>query len=116
VEFHRLAKVGSETDGCSDLLKRMELEDFKGEEMMDEEDMLTMEYAGIILAKVNQEVSKDKHKEKQQKRKPQWGPIQRVPWPRRFLEDGKSYVEGSRVKKLQKSFSRYQTVYFFFCF
>jgi hypothetical protein len=43
VEFHRLAKAGSKTEGCSDLLKRMELEDFKGEEMMDE-DMLTMEY------------------------------------------------------------------------
>jgi hypothetical protein len=84
-EFRKMAKADSTNEECSQLLRRMELEDSDGEDvyMEDPNDKDVVEIVAAHFEEVQDR--------KKQKRQVQWGPIQRVARPRRYPEDGKMW-------------------------
>lgn len=109
-EFRKLAKRDSATEECFVLLKRVELEGSEDEDdLLDEEDMFSLEDAGILPSQIDEleDLAIDKGKtKKNQKRKTGWGPILRAPRPRRVPEDGRTVLEKAqdlkKVRNLEK--------------
>ena len=77
------------------------------EEMTNEDDMITLEESGL-LPNIEAGVHgiQDEAGKKAQKRKTGWGPILRIPRPRRVPEDGKTVMQRAqelkKVKNLEK--------------
>jgi hypothetical protein len=107
-EFRRFASRDNATEGCSTLLKRMELEASDNEDDMNMEDeMISLEEAGLIPSGEAEVLETDQVAvRKNQKRKTGWGPIQRIPRPRRVPDDGKYVLQRAQelkqVKNLEK--------------
>lgn len=101
-EFRKFASRDAATEECSTLLKRMELEASDDEEeTLRDEDMISLEESGLLpntKSVINEDqIEADK---KAQKRKPGWGPILRIPRPRRVPDDGRTVLE--RAQELKK--------------
>lgn len=97
-EFRRMAKSETANEECSQLLRRMELQD-SDEEIDDIAKDTSMQ--DVVEEEAKQfEVM---HQRKKQKRQPQWGPVQRTPRPRRYLEDGKTIMQRAGELKAYKN-------------
>jgi hypothetical protein len=108
-EFRRLAKIGSDHDECSQLLRRMELQDSKEEDELGElgqETQMTLEDANMGTAEEFEAKRYEERIYKKQKRKNTWGPIQRMPRPRRYPEDGKTVMQRAQELKAFKNLSQ----------
>lgn len=97
-DFRRMARSETANEECSQLLRRMELQD--SDEELD--DIVENEAVqDVVEEEANQfEVL---HERKKQKRQPQWGPIQRMPRPRRYPEDGKTVMQWAGELKEYKN-------------
>ncbi|OQU92627.1 uncharacterized protein LOC8083655 isoform X2 [Sorghum bicolor] len=95
-EFRKFASGDNATEECSNLLKRMELEASDNKDEIDMKDE-----AGLIHSSEAEELEeKEVVVAKNQKTKTSWGPIQRIPRPRRVLDDGKTELQ--RAQELKK--------------
>lgn len=107
-EFRRMTKSGTMIEECSNLLKRMELDDSEGEEDSyvienenHEEDVLSL---GELISQektVQMETVQEKETKKMQKRK--LGPILRMDRPRRFPGDGRTMLQKAQDLKKAKN-------------
>lgn len=107
-EFRRIASRDMATEECSNLLKKMELEESDNEEELNsEDDMMSMEKAGLVPSMVAEsfEPGEDGVK-KTQKRKTGWGPIQRIPRPRRGVDDGRTMLQKAQDLKKMKNLEK----------
>jgi hypothetical protein len=94
-EFRNLAREGV-SDECSRLLKKMELED------SDEEyDLLDVENE-VVMTMHDEE-------KKPQKRKQKWGPIERIPRPRRVPDDGHTVLQKAQGLKAIRNLEKGKT-------
>jgi len=76
-----MAKADTANEECSQLLRRMELQDFDEEDVCNcNEDLIGKDDVEIEAAHFEEVQGR-----KKQKRQIQWGPVQRVARPRRFL-------------------------------
>jgi hypothetical protein len=93
-EFRRMAKAASSQEECSQLLRRMELQDSDDE--MDTEDLEDISMQETLMEEDNIQLEaglfEAKQDKKKQKKTTQWGPIQRTPRPWRYPEDGKTMM------------------------
>lgn len=103
-DFRKIALQGSETVECSTLLQRMELADSEEEdEVMIEDEYLSMEEARIIQDKESQAAAVD---DKKTKRKNKWGPDLRISRPRRHPEDGKTVAQRAQEIRAAKDYGQ----------
>ncbi|XP_066379833.1 uncharacterized protein [Miscanthus floridulus] len=113
-EFRNLAREGV-SDECSRLLKKMELEDSDEEyDLLDDGmDEGTQEDANLSLADLG--LIQDKGEtisniqdeaKKNQKRKPRWGPIERIPRPRRGQDDGRTVLQKAQDLKADRNLEK----------
>lgn len=104
-EFRRRVLAGNVNEECSQLLKRMELDDSddeiipEEEQVSGDEELISLEDVGYqqITTQIKQ-VANDG--QKAQKRK--WGPTQRVDRTRRFPEDGRTMLQKAQDLKEKK--------------
>jgi len=111
-EFRKFASGDNATEECSNLLKRMELEASDNKDEIDMKDE-----AGLIHSSEAEELEeKEVVVAKNQKTKTGWGPIQRIPRPRRVLDDGKTVLQRAqelkKVRNLEKG-SKYSSSFAF---
>jgi len=98
-EFRNMAKQGTTTEECANMLKRMELEISEDEEeLMENGEVFSLEESGILPRQIEEWEDKDTTKNNQ-KRKTGWGPIPRAARPRRVAEDGRTMLEKAQVSK-----------------
>ncbi|XP_021302584.1 uncharacterized protein LOC110430052 [Sorghum bicolor] len=107
-EFRKFVSRDADTEECSNLLKRMELEALDDEDKtLNDEDMISLEESGL-LRNIDLEGNRDQDEvgKKAQKRKTGWGPILRIPRPRRVPDDGRTVLQRAqelkKVKNLEK--------------
>lgn len=100
-EFRKMARSEATNEECSQLLRRMELQD-SDEVIEDDADMEFTQDVGEEEA-FQFEIRHDK---KKQKRQPQWGPVQRMTRPRRYPEDGKTILQRAQELKEYKNLEK----------
>jgi hypothetical protein len=76
-EFRRMEKADTANEECSQLLRRMELQD-------SDEDVCNEDLIGKDDVEIEATHFEEVQGRKKQKRQIQWGPVQRVARPRRF--------------------------------
>lgn len=105
-EFRKLAKSDTANEECSQLLRRMELQDSdEEEESLTDDFFLPMKESDTATDKLEMEMDRfeetlDKKKPKRQKN---WGPTLRMPRTRRFMEDGKTVLQRAMELKEYKN-------------
>lgn len=97
-KWEEFRKMRSEFDTaeCSYFLRTMQLEDSDDEEeVMNEEEMLSLKGTGIFEEMVvdHQEEQPMKDKKEQIPKKNKWGSVLRTSRPRRFPEDGRTIIQ-----------------------
>jgi hypothetical protein len=106
-EFRRMARQETDTDECSTLLRRMELEALEDDENISENEIMedAEELACLQDLEIPDEaiIVEEQLMAKNQKRKPKWGPTLRVPRPRRHPEDGRTVMEKAQDLKKAKN-------------
>jgi hypothetical protein len=87
-EFRQMARIETANEECSQLLRRMELEDSEddGDEIM--ADIISKEEIEKEATQIEENLGG-----KKQKKQIQWGPVQRIARPRRHPEDGKTMMQ-----------------------
>lgn len=100
-EFRRLAKSETANEECSQLLRRMELQELDEEE---EGMMEVLEAQEELTIEVND--VEENPRRKKQKRLVQWRPVQRVDRPRRHPEEGKTMLQRAQELKDYKNMGR----------
>lgn len=97
-------------DDCSILLQRMELEGSDEEPEDQEDDVgLSLGEAGVLPRATEKDAEVERVEDgimKNQKRKPKWGPVERIPRPRRFQEDGKTALQRAQELKMSKNLEK----------
>lgn len=94
-EFRQMARIETANEECSQLLRRMELEDSEddGNEIM--ADIISKEEIEKEATQIEENLGR-----KKQKKQIQWGPVQRIARPRRHPKDGKTMMQ--RVVELKE--------------
>lgn len=103
------------SEECSQLLKRMELEDSDDEYDLPDDAMvyevqqettMSLEDVGLMENNEEQVVKISEDDKKQQKRKKKWGPVERFRRPRRGVEDGLTILEKAQELKAYQNLEK----------
>lgn len=100
-EFRQMARNDIANEECSQLLRRMELQDSDEDEDKMMEDTISKDEVEIKVTQIEENLGR-----KKQKRQIQWGPVQRMARPRRFPEDGKIVMQRAGELKEYKNLCR----------
>jgi hypothetical protein len=75
--------------------------------MVNVEDMMTLEESGVLpTSELEENTIQEETEKKVQKRKTGWGPVLRVPRPRRGPEDGKTVMQRAQELKKEKNLEK----------
>lgn len=97
-EFRRMAKSETANEECSQLLRRMELQESDEEEDGMMEDLNSQEELVTQAEELEEQLRR-----KRQKKQIQWGPVQRMDRPRRHPKDGKTIAQRAEELKIYKN-------------
>jgi hypothetical protein len=105
-----MAKSETANEECSQLLRRMELQESDEEEDGMMEDLNSQEELVTQAEELEEQLRR-----KRQKKQRQWGPVQRMDRPRRHPKDGKTIAQRAEELKIyKKSLQRYKTISYYY--